>query len=146
MIVDEIREDALRRLSHREYVDDGEWLEAVRTITRMEEDFKEQKSLLVGGASGVTQGEKRKFKDWKPTVNRKRVKKQYMAKEVADYKKEKAGERKVKKEGWVAPAGEIKNRVWAEAPEGVDQKVVNSGKSNNQCTQYTMRNHAWKYS
>jgi len=45
MIEDEIHEDALRRLSHREYIEDGEWLEAVTTITRAEEDFKEGKSL-----------------------------------------------------------------------------------------------------
>jgi len=32
MIEEEIPEDAFRRLSHREYVDDGEWLEAVRTV------------------------------------------------------------------------------------------------------------------
>jgi len=45
MIQDEIPEDALRRLSLREYVDDGEWLEAVRTFTRMEEDLRERKGL-----------------------------------------------------------------------------------------------------
>ena len=32
-IEDEIPIEALRQLSHREYVDDGEWLEAVRTVT-----------------------------------------------------------------------------------------------------------------
>jgi len=35
MIQAEIPEHPLRRLSLREYVDDGEWLEAVRTFTRM---------------------------------------------------------------------------------------------------------------
>jgi len=45
MIEDEIPEDALRRLSHREYVDDAEWLEAVRIVTRADEDFKERKGL-----------------------------------------------------------------------------------------------------
>ena len=33
MIEDEIPVEALRQLSHREYVDDEEWLEAVRTVT-----------------------------------------------------------------------------------------------------------------
>jgi len=33
MIEDEIPVEALPQLSHREYVDDGEWLEAVRTVT-----------------------------------------------------------------------------------------------------------------
>jgi len=41
MIEDEIPEDTLQRLAYREYVDDGEWLEAVRRVTRAEEDFKE---------------------------------------------------------------------------------------------------------
>jgi len=45
MIEDQLPVGAVRRLSHREYVDDGEWLEAVRTVTRAEEDFKEQKDL-----------------------------------------------------------------------------------------------------
>jgi len=75
----------LRRLSDREYVDDGEWLEAVRTVPRAEQDFKERKDLQGGGPSGATQGEKRKFEDSKPTVTAKRVKMQYTAKEMADY-------------------------------------------------------------
>jgi len=33
MIGDELPVEGLRRLSHREYVDDGEWLEAVRSVT-----------------------------------------------------------------------------------------------------------------
>jgi len=41
MIEDQIPENALRRLLLREYGDDGEWLEAVRTVTRAEEDFTE---------------------------------------------------------------------------------------------------------
>ena len=76
MIEDELPVEALRRLSHREYVDDGEWLEAVRNVTRAEEDFKERKDLRGGGPSGMTRGEKRKFEDPKPTVAAKRVKKQ----------------------------------------------------------------------
>ena len=91
MIEEELPIEALRRLSHREYVDHGEWLEAVRTVTRAEEDFRERKDLRGGGPSGATQGEKRKFEDSKPTVAAKRVKKQYPAKEKADYQKKKAG-------------------------------------------------------
>jgi len=45
MIEDQIHEDVLRRLSLQEYVDEGEWLEAGRTVTRAEEDFKERKRL-----------------------------------------------------------------------------------------------------
>ena len=54
MIADELPFEALRRLSHREYVDNGEWLEAVRTVTRAEEDFKEPKDLRGGGPSTAT--------------------------------------------------------------------------------------------
>jgi len=37
-----------------------------------------------------------------------------------DYEKKKAGERKVKKEGSVAEAGEVKHKVWVQAHKGVD--------------------------
>ena len=107
MIEDELPVEAVRRLSHREYIDDGEWLEAVRTVTRAEEDFKERKDLRGGGPAGTTPGEKRKFENSKPTVAAKRVKKQYTATEKAASQKKKAGERKVKKEGLVAPTGEV---------------------------------------
>ena len=92
----------------------------MRTLTRAEEDFKERKDLRGGGPSGATRGEKRKFEDLKPTVTAKYVKRQYTAKEKGDYQKKKAGERKVKKEGSVAPAAEVKHKVWAEAHQGVD--------------------------
>jgi len=74
MIEDELPVEALQRLSHREYVDDGEWLEAVRTVTQAEEDLKERKDLREGGPSGATRGEKRRLEDSKPTVAAKRVK------------------------------------------------------------------------
>jgi hypothetical protein len=44
-IEDQLPEEALRRVSSIDYVDDGDWLKAVRTVTRAEEDFKERKSL-----------------------------------------------------------------------------------------------------
>jgi len=69
-------------------------------------------------------GRKRKFEDSRLPVAAKRVKKQYTAREKAVYKALKVGERKVKREGLVAPKGEVKHRVWAEAHEGVNQKVV----------------------
>jgi len=90
-------------------------LETVRTVTRAEEDFKERKDLQGGGPFGSTRDEKRKSEDSKPTVTAKRGKRQYTAKEKADYQKKKAGARKVKNEWWVAQAGEVKHKVWAEA-------------------------------
>ena len=54
MIEDKLPVEALRRLSHRDYVDDGEWLEAVRTVTRAEEDFEERMGLRGGSPCGAT--------------------------------------------------------------------------------------------
>jgi len=68
-----------------------------------------------------------------------------MPKEKVDYQKKNAGERRVKKEGSVALAGEVEQRVWAEAEKGVDQKVVDKRKSDNECTLCGMKSHAWKY-
>jgi len=86
MIQDQIPEDALRRLSLREYVHDGEWLKAVRTINCTEEDFKQRKGLQGGSHSCATSGEKRKFEDSIPPVTAKRLKKQYTAKVKVVYK------------------------------------------------------------
>jgi len=145
MIEDELPIEALRRLSYREYVDDGEWVEAVRTVTGAEEDFKERKDLRGGSPSGATQGEKRKFEDSRPTVPAKRVKKQYTATEKGAYQKKKAGEKQVKKEGSVAPTGDVRHTVWSEAHQGGDQKVVDKRKSDNKCPQCRMRNYVWKH-
>jgi len=49
MIEDQIPEGALRRLSLREYIDDGEWWEAVRAVIRAKEDFSERINLRGGG-------------------------------------------------------------------------------------------------
>jgi len=145
LIEDELPVEALRRLSHREYVDDQELLEAVRTVTQAEQDFKERKDLRGDGPSGTRRGEKRKFEDSKPMVPAKRVKKKYTAQEKAAYQRNKAGERKVKKEGSVAPEGEVKHRVQADARKGVDQQVVDKRKSDNKCTRCGMKTHTWKY-
>jgi len=45
MIEDEIPEDAVQRLAYREYVDDGELLEAVRIVTRGDEDLRNEKGF-----------------------------------------------------------------------------------------------------
>jgi len=75
----------------------------------------------------------------------KRGNKQYWAKAKADYKAKKAGERKVKKAVSVAPVGEVKHTVWAEAHKGVEQNVVNTGQEDKECTGYMMKNNPWKY-
>ena len=111
----------------------------------MEEDFKDKEDLRWGGTSGAARGEKRKLEHSKTTVAAKRVKKQYTALEKAAYQKKKAGERNGKNEGWVGLVGEVKHWVSADAHKAVDQKVVNKGKSDNECTRCGMKNHAWKY-
>ena len=93
----------------------------------------------------MTRGEKRKFEDWKPVATAKQVYKQYTAKDMADYKAMKAGERKVKKEGAVAPMREVNHRVWEEARKSVNQKVVDKEKKDTKCTPYGRNNHTWKF-
>ena len=145
MIEDQLPVEVLPQLSHREYVDNGEWLEEVRTVTRAEEDFKGRKDLGGGGPSGATRGEKRKFEDSNPTVAAKRVKKQYTAREKAAYQKMKARERKMRKEGSVPPKGEVRHNLWSEAHQGFDQKVVDKHKYDNECTRCGMKYHTWKH-
>jgi len=56
-----------------------------------------------------------------------------------------AVERRVEKEGSVSLAGEVRHTVWAEAHKGVDQKVVNQRKSDQECTRCGMKNPAGKF-
>jgi len=58
MIEDERPVEVVRRLSYREYGHNREWLEAVRTVTRAEEEFKERKDPGMGSPTGATKGEK----------------------------------------------------------------------------------------
>ena len=51
----------------------------------------------------------------------------------------------MKKEGSVAQKGEVRHTVWSEAHQGLDQKVVDKRKSDNECTRCGMKNHTWKY-
>jgi len=85
------------------------------------------------------------FLDLKPTVATQHVKKQYTARDKADCKAKKARERKVKKEGWVALPRQVKHTVWEEAHKGVDQKVFDRRKCDNECTPCGMENQAWKH-
>jgi len=145
MVERELPFGALRRLSQRQYVDDGEWFKAVRSVTQAEEDFKERKDLRGGGSSGTAGAKKGNSQIRCQRVAAKCVNKQYTAKEKADCQKKKAGERMVKKERSVAPLGEVKHTVCADAHKGVDQKVVNKRKSDNECTRCAIQNYAGKY-
>jgi len=90
-------------------------------------------------------GEKMTFEDSKPPTTAKPVQKQNMAKEKLEYKKRKAGERRVKNERAVALAGEVSHTVWADDHQAFDEKVVDKSKSNNECTRCGISRHAWKY-
>lgn len=99
-------------------------METETTVTRAEQHFKERQRLRGLSPSGVTRGEKREFEDSRQALAAKRVQKKYAAKEKVNYKGRQAGERKVKKEGALDRAGEVRHAVWAEAHYGVNQKVV----------------------
>jgi len=68
-----------------------------------------------------------------------------MVQEKAAYQNKKPGERKVKKKGSVALTGEVKHTLWAEAHNGVDQKIVDKRKSAKGRTRCGMKKHAWQY-
>ena len=97
MIEDQLPEQALFRMSMHDHDDEAKWVAEIRRVTRMDEDFKEWKSLRGGGFSNPPRSEKRKAEDTRSSVSAKKAKVQYTAKEKAEYKKKKAAERKVKK-------------------------------------------------
>ena len=51
----------------------------------------------------------------------------------------------MKKEGMVAPKGEVQHTVWAEANEGVDPKIGDKGKNDNECTWCQIKNRISKF-
>ena len=61
MIDDQIPDEAVRRMSMMDPIaDDREWLEAVRTASKAEEDFVEGRQLQHGDSSGSATSGKRK--------------------------------------------------------------------------------------
>ena len=67
MIDDQIPDEAVRRMSMMDPIaDDREWLEAVRTASKAEEDFVEGRKLRHGDSSGSGSSGKRKRDE--PTV------------------------------------------------------------------------------
>ena len=51
----------------------------------------------------------------------------------------------MKKEELIAPKGEVKHTVWAEANKGVDPKIVDKGKNDNEFTCCGIKNRIWKF-
>ena len=141
MIENQIPEEALRRLSMIDPIpDEREWLEAVRTAVRKEEDFQEGRKLKNTDSSGSASSGKRKGKERTVTVVKKP---KYTAKEKMVYQARKKEEKAAKKP--TAPRQEIMHRVWADAHTGIDQKEIDDRKAKKQCTKCTLTNHGWKH-
>ena len=120
--------------------DDRQWLEAVRTASRAEEDFVEGRKLRHGDSSGLASSGKRKQNEPTAAVVKKP---KYTAKEKWVYQARKKEETAAKKPA--APRQEIMHGVWADAHTGIDQKAIDERKAKKQCTQCTLTNHGWKH-
>ena len=142
MIEDQIPEEAVRRLSMIAPIpDEREWLEAVRTAVRKEEDFQEGRKLKNTDSSESASSGKRKRKEPMAVAVVKKPK--YTAKEKRAYQARKKVERAAKKPA--APWQEIMHRVWADAHKGIDQKEIDEWKAKKQYTRCTLTNHGWKH-
>ena len=140
IVEDQVPEEAIRRMSmQQEYIDDREWLEALRKAVKDEEDLQERRKLK--GNSFGTVAQKRKAPE-QATATTKKPK--YTAKEKRVYQAAKKAAAKVKKET-AAPRKKIIHRVWKKAHEGIEQKEIDERKAKGQCTRCTFSNHGWKH-
>ena len=99
--------------------DDREWLEAVRTASKAEEDIVEGRKLRHGDSAGSASRGKRKRNE--PTAGV--VKKpKYTAQEKRANQAKKKKETAARKP--VAPRQEIMHWVWANAHTGIDQSEI----------------------
>ena len=141
MIEEQIPEEAVRRLSMIDPIpDEREWLEAVRTAVRKEEDFQEGRKLKNTDSSRSASSGKRKRNEQTAVVVKKP---KYTAKEKRVYQAKKKEEKAAKKPA--APRQEIMHRVWADAHTGIDQKEIDERKAKKQCTRCTLTNQGWKH-
>ena len=140
IVEDQVLEEAIRRMSmQQEYIDDREWLEALRKAVKDEEDLRERRKLK-GNPFGRA-AKKRKAPE-QETATAKKPK--YTAKEKRVYQAAKKEAAKVKKET-EAPRKKIIHQVWKMAHEGIDQKQIDECKAKGQCTRCTFSNHGWKH-
>ena len=141
MIEDQIPEEAVRTLSIKDPIpDEREWLEAVWTAVRKEEDFQEGRKLKNTDSAGSASSGKRKRKE--PTAAVVKIPK-YTAKEKRVYQTRKMEEMAAKKPA--APRQEIMHRVWADAHTGIDLKEIDEWKVKKLCTRCTLTNHGWEH-
>ena len=140
IVDDQVPEEAIRRMSmQQEYIDDREWLRALRKAVKDEEDLKERRKLKANSFGTVAQ--KRKAPEQATAMVKKP---KYTAKEKRVYHAAKKEEAKVKKET-AAPRNKIIHRVWKTAQEGIDQKQIDERNAKGQCTRCTLNNHGWKH-
>ena len=140
IVEDQVPEEAIRRMSmEQEYIDDREWLEALRKAVKDEEDLQEKRKLK--GNSFGTVAQKRKAPE-QATATAKKPK--YTAKEKRVYQAAKMETAKARKET-AAPRRKIIHRVWKTAHEGIDQKEIDERKAKGQCTWCTLNNQGWKH-
>ena len=141
MIDDQIPEEAVRRMSMMDPIaGDREWLEAVRTASKAEEDFVEGRKLRHGESSGSASCGKPKRNEPTAAVVKKP---NYTAKEKRVYQARKKEEQAGRKPA--APRQGIMHRVWADAHTGIDQKEIDERKAKKKCTRCSLSNHGWKH-
>ena len=141
MIEDPILEEAVRWLSMIDPIpDERDWLEAVRTAVRKEEDFQEGRKLKNTDSSGSASSGKRKRNKQTAVVVKKP---KYTTKEKSVYQAKKKEEKAARKPA--APRQEIMHRVWADAHTVIDQKEIDERKAKKQCIRCTLTNHRRKH-
>ena len=130
--------EALRRLSNQEYGSDPEWLAAIRTVTKADEAFKEQRGLRHKQSTKSDSSGKR---ERKKESGEKTSRKKYSPSEEAAYKAKKAGE----KMGQVAPEGQkVEHTNFKDAHLGIHEDKIDKRGKNDGCTRCGIPGHKWK--
>jgi len=131
--------EALRRLSNQEYYSsDPEWLAAIRTITKAEEAFKEQRGIRHEPSTKSDSSAKRKReKDSGEKTSRKK----YSPSEKAAYKAKKAGE----KMGKAASEGQkVEHTNCKDTHSGIHEGEIDKQRKNDGCTHCGIPGNKWK--
>jgi len=130
--------EAVRRLLNQEYGSDPEWLAAIRTVTKAEEAFKEQRGLRhEPSMKSNSSGKRKREKDSGGKTSRKK----YSPSEKAVDKAKKAGEKLEK----VAPEGQkVEHSNFKEAHSGIHEDEIDKRWKNDGCTCCGIPGHRWK--
>jgi len=130
--------EALRRLSNQEYGSDPEWHAAIRTVTKAEEAFKEQRGLRHEvSMKSDSSGKPKCVKDSREKTSQKK----YSPSEKAAYKAKKAGEKTGKK----APQGQkVEHTNFKDAHSGIHEDEIDKRRKNDGCTHCGIPGHRCK--